>query len=137
MDTVTNKAVVIGVAIFITIAITSGIIYTIGLIRDIYKEVYETDTSISNRFSEFDAFDDSTKKGIEVINAINKYKTDNKVTVYISGYSTHNATTEEIDQSQWRVNYSGGGYHIIYLYKDYTSELKLNSDGTVKITFGG
>ena len=54
MENSANKAIMIGVGIFVTVAITSGILF-------------------SSRFSEYDAFDGTTVTGVDVINAINKY----------------------------------------------------------------
>ena len=73
MDEISNKAISIGVAIFITIAITSGVFYVINQIKNIYGQVYNTDVSIQSSFSEFDAYDNTQKTGIDVLNAIKKY----------------------------------------------------------------
>lgn len=74
MENSTSKAIMIGVGIFVTVAITSGILFSINQMKDIYSKVYETDTSITSRFSEYDAFDGTTVTGVDVINAISKYK---------------------------------------------------------------
>lgn len=73
MENSTNKAIVIAVGIFVTVAITSGILFSINEMKNIYSQVYETDTSITSRFSEFDAFDGTIVTGVDVINAKNKY----------------------------------------------------------------
>ncbi len=90
MSSITNKALVIAVGIFVTIAITSGILLTISKMRDIYQDVYQTDISLSNKFSEFDQYDGTEKTGLEVANTLNKYRdgnyySDYTVTVEING----------------------------------------------------
>lgn len=83
MDEISNKAISIGVAIFITIAIVSGVFYVINQMKVIYGQVYETDISIQSRFSEFDGYENTEKSGIEVLNAIKKYLNNSFVKVYI------------------------------------------------------
>ena len=104
MDFMANKAIMIAVSIFITLAIASGVLMIINNIQLIYGQVYETDTSITNQFSEFDKFDNSDLLGIDIENAIRKYQ-GNKL-VIINGpkeieekdYSTiYHTTLEEKD----------------------------------------
>lgn len=125
-----NKAIVIGVAIFITISITSGIMYTISKIRDIYKEVYETDTAISNRFSEFDAYDNSTKTGLEVINTVNKYKGNSNVKTFFRGTEVNSASID-INNFKGKVDQR----FDIYFNEEYNSKLTINNDDTIIINF--
>ena len=47
MDSITNKALIIAVGIFITISITSGILFVINAMRDVYQDVYQTDISLT------------------------------------------------------------------------------------------
>lgn len=83
MENSTNKAIVIAVGIFVTVAITSGILFSINEMKNIYSQVYETDTSITSRFSEFDAFDGTVVTGVDVINAVKKYGNKVKFNGYI------------------------------------------------------
>ena len=76
MESVTNKALVIAVGIFITIAITSGILFVISAMKDVYEDVYETDISLTSKFSEFDKFDNTEVTGLDIANALNKYSQD-------------------------------------------------------------
>ncbi len=83
MDSSANKALTIGVALFVTIIVTSGVFLTLNQMKDVYSEVYETDISIQSRFGEYEAFDNTSKTGIEVVNAINKYVNNYLVTIKI------------------------------------------------------
>ncbi len=81
MESSANKALTIGVAVFITIMITSAILFILGRMQDVYSKVYETDISIQNQFDEFDSFDNTTKTGIETLNAIKEYINNPYVTI--------------------------------------------------------
>lgn len=85
MDNSANKALTIGVAVFITIMITSTILFILGRMQEVYSRVYETDISIQNQFDEYDAFDSTTKTGIEVYNAVKKYVGNQFVTITFKG----------------------------------------------------
>ena len=85
MDNSANKALTIGVAVFITIMITSAILFILGRMQEVYSRVYETDISIQNPFDEYDAFDSTTKTGIEVYNAVKKYVGNQFVTITFKG----------------------------------------------------
>ncbi len=75
MDFLSNKAIMIGVSLFITIAITSGVLLSVGQIKNIYKEVYETNTNID--FDEFEKYDNGEFLGIDVKNTVRKYTGSN------------------------------------------------------------
>ena len=85
MDNSANKALTIGVAVFITLMITSAILFILGRMQEVYSRVYETDISIQNQFDEYDAFDSTTKTGIEVYNAVKKYVGNQFVTITFKG----------------------------------------------------
>ena len=130
MDNVTNKAIIIAVGIFVTITITSGILFIINEMRNIYSDVYKTDISINSRFSEFDAYDETEKTGLEVTNTFCKYKNDPKVIVQLStnppGY------TGVGDLGDWLTNkddrLEDGFYSLIY-----KSSLVINDDSVTII----
>ena len=83
MNVVTNKAIVIAIRIFVTIAITSAILISIDLMRQVYSDVYETDTNISSGFQEFDEYDGTQKTGLDLINTLNKYYNNSNVRVTV------------------------------------------------------
>lgn len=151
MDEITNKALTIGVAIFITIAITSGLLIVIDQIKNIYGQVYRTDISLQSSFSEFDAYDNIEKTGIEIINAIKKYKDNPAVIVQLSNtsgiYATYSGASD-VKKNNWGkyteyVNYVQTGDEAglksfltqIGTYK-YTSSISVdNATGRMIITF--
>ena len=57
MEEMSNKALIIAVSLIVTMTIASGILYTINQVRQLYKQVYETNTSIQSSFDEFSAYD--------------------------------------------------------------------------------
>lgn len=95
-----NKAITIAAAIFVTIVITSGIFFSLGQIQKIYKHVYETHNSITGEFNEFDAYENTKKTSVEVLNALKKYRSNTRVVVSVSGASGAGA----IDKMQAEVN---------------------------------
>ena len=111
MENSTSKAIMIGVGIFVTVAITSGILFSINQMKDIYSKVYETDTSMTSRFSEYDAFDNTIVTGVDVINAINKYKLESEGgKVILSGISTE--ASENFYSSTFKASITGEGDNI-------------------------
>ena len=125
MDSSANKALTIATAVFVTIIITSGVLFSISQMKNIYEQVYETDISIQNRFSEYEAYDGTTKTGIDVINAAKKYRDSNLVEVYVR-YDRINTTTQ-INRLDSKLGTKPGEYL-------YTSTVE-NLDGKIKITF--
>lgn len=128
MDEISNKALMIGVALFVTIIITSGVLYTLGEMKEIYSKVYETNISLQDMFSEYDEYDNTKKTGIDVLNTVKKYKDDNLVEIYIGStfvdklnyINTNN--TQEIHQDIGK--------------KVYNSNVNVNQDtGVVTIIF--
>lgn len=87
MDEISNKALLIGVGLFVTIIITSGVLYTLGEMKEIYSQVYETNISLQDMFSEFDEYDNTLKTGIDILNTAKKYKDNNLVQIFINNQS--------------------------------------------------
>ena len=125
MDSSANKALTIATAVFATIIITSGVLFSISQMKNIYEQVYETDISIQNRFSEYEAYDGTIKTGIDVINAAKKYRDSNLVEVYVR-YDRINTTTQ-INRLDSKLGTTPGED----LYKSTVEDL----DGKIKITF--
>lgn len=123
MENSTSKAIMIGVGIFVTVAITSGILFSINQMKDIYSKVYETDTSITSRFSEYDAFDGTTVTGVDVINAISKYKD------LVSVNTSIPVRTEYINDKKFEE-----AMNDFYTYK-FSSELVINQEKVTGIKF--
>ncbi len=90
MDAISNKAIMIGVSILITIAITSSILIIIGQVKSIYGDVYKTDISIQSGFNEFDAYNNTKKTGVDLLNAVRKYKDAPLVKIYYNGAERNN-----------------------------------------------
>lgn len=85
MDNATNKMVMIGVGIFITIIITSGVLAIVSQIKNIYADVYHLDTNLGSKFDEFTRYDDTEKTGLDMINTANQYYENPLVIVEYSG----------------------------------------------------
>ena len=84
MDDITTRTIVIGVNIFVTIAIVSIIIVMFFQMQDIYKVVSSTDTSIYNRFDDiYSKYNGKTVTGVGLLNALKSYETNTEMTVKI------------------------------------------------------
>ncbi len=90
MDYLSNKALLIGVALLVTMSIASAVLFTINQVVRIYGDVYNTDTSIQNKFGEFDMYDDVDKTAIDLLNTAKKYKDSNTVYVVSGGTNITN-----------------------------------------------
>ena len=77
MDSAMNKAITVGVGIFITLIIVTGVFAVITQINNIYAQVYNLDTNLNSRFDEFTKYDNADKTGVDMINAANKFYNEN------------------------------------------------------------
>lgn len=126
MNVVTNKAIVIAIGIFITVAITSAILITIDQMREVYSDVYETDITISSGFQEFDQYDGTEKTGLDLLNALNKYFNNSSVKINVGSDTNVNNRTQD---------YINNNYDIQDRYTwVYDCTIKQNNDVTT-ITF--
>lgn len=81
MEYSTNRALLIGVSVFITLSITSAILVIIGQVKDVYKYVYNTNISLKDRFNEFDMYNGTVMTGLDMYNTVKKYKSNANVDV--------------------------------------------------------
>jgi hypothetical protein len=81
MEQMSNKALIIAVSLIVTMTIASSILYTINQVKQLYKQVYETNTSIQSSFDEFSAYDGGVKTYLDFENTIRKYCTSDYVFV--------------------------------------------------------
>lgn len=91
MDTMSNKAIYIAVGLLVTMIITTGIIFTVTQIKDIYKQVNETDITLLKGFDEYDKYSNTICSGIDVLNAANKYIGSPLVSVKMNGNQINTA----------------------------------------------
>ena len=91
MGDAANQAISLGVGIFVTLLIASGVIFIFSQMQDVYSEVSATDTNIAAQFGEYAMYDNTTVTGLEVVNCANKYYDDNMVVVSYMGRDVNNA----------------------------------------------
>lgn len=121
MNETTNRALMIGVAIFVTLSITSAIFVTINQIKGIYKYVYNTDISLKGKFSEFQAYEGGHFTGLDVINTVKKYRGNQLVKVNYGNLSS--SVTITLDSNDMASNIPSFSYSA-----KYKSDLKTVSD---------
>ncbi len=81
MGEAANKAIMIGVGLFVTLMIVSGIMFIFSQMKDVYRQIGTTDTTIGNRFGEYASYDNTRVTGLDVINCANKYYNENLVVI--------------------------------------------------------
>lgn len=116
MDSAMNKALTVGVGIFITLIIVTGVFAVITQINNIYAQVYNLDTNLNSRFDEFTKYDNADKTGVDMINAANKFYNENLVIVEYNGRKLNDdAGLEylEVELSRDRITYDMRLYSTI------------------------
>lgn len=88
MDYMSNKALVIAVSLIVTMMIASAVLYSVNQIINVYKQVYETDTSIKSAIDEFDEYDGTVKTKLDLLNTAKKYMDNGSVIVTTSSFSS-------------------------------------------------
>lgn len=76
-----NRAIMIAVGLFVTVIIISGIMFIFSQMQEIYKNVDDTDTSITSKFGKYASYDNTTITGLDMLNCANKYYSNNLVIV--------------------------------------------------------
>lgn len=117
MDDSATKAIQIAVGVFITIIITTGVIYVINNIKDVYGGVYKTNVGLQDEFYEFDEYENTEKTGIDLLNTVKKYLDSNIVKVHLN-----------TDNNNDYINRRDSTY-----YQNYLS--KRNEEGTTANSF--
>ncbi|MCX8075309.1 MAG: hypothetical protein N2749_06985 [Clostridia bacterium] len=134
MDYFGNKAIFIGVGVIITLTLTSGIMYTINQVKDIYKGIYGTDVSITKNFNEFDMYNGTQLTGLDLYNTAKKYSKDSTVTVMVTYYSTFQVdTTAAIGNME--NSFANNGSIEPYKYEKLFKVSYVQNNGITTITF--
>lgn len=92
MDLMSNKAIVIAVGIFVTLMIASGVLMVMDSIRVVYQDVYSTNISLSSQFNEYDAYDNTKKTKLDILNTAKKYRENAAVVVKLNETVINNQT---------------------------------------------
>lgn len=139
MEYMSNKALVIAVSLIISMSIASAVILVINQVMTVYKQVYETDTSIKSGFDEFDSYDNTTKTALEVLSTIKKYKDNSLVEIIVAGQGNNkDAIQSYIENSIINGNNKPVDVANIDSVKasaEYSSKLERMDGNKIKITF--
>lgn len=131
MGDAANQAISLGVGIFVTLLIASGVIFIFSQMQDVYSEVSATDTNIAAQFGEYAMYDNTTVTGLEVVNCANKYYNENLVVIM---YNNVEVNTQ--DGLTYLDNQYNNGF---LLYEDLFNSIveEVEYDGLIKtrITF--
>lgn len=139
MEYMSNKALVIAVSLIISMSIASAVILVINQVMTVYKQVYETDTSIKSGFDEFDSYDNTTKTALEVLSTVKKYKDNSLVEIIVAGQGNNkdaiqsyiensiiNGTNKPVDVAN---------IDSVKASAEYSSKLERMDGNKIKITF--
>lgn len=130
MSFVTNKAFVIAVGIFVTVAISTGIIVVFSNVNVIYGNIDKLDVSLSSKFNKFDMYNNTELTGLDMINTARKYANDKSVKVINGTTGEQINITEKIENLRSKVE-----FHSKYLVKLTLEEEIGNNQGVNIITF--
>lgn len=138
MEFTLQKAILIGVGIMVALVIVSAVMFVYNQIIDIYTTVEKVDVRIVNIDNEFARYDSNEVRGVEVLNAIKKYK-NNKgnmtITFNISGSGSRIILDKNNDWNTY-IEYFNGGNPSYVTALSYTYIAKYtNNQGNIKIDF--
>ena len=131
MGDAANQAISLGVGIFVTLLIASGVIFIFSQMQDVYSEVSATDTNIAAQFGEYAMYDNTTVTGLEVVNCANKYYNENFVVVNYMGRDVNNA--EGIQYLEQQLN--SGFLTYDQKYSSIAEEVEYDGLMKTRITF--
>lgn len=80
-----NRAIMLGVGMFITIIIASSIFSLFSQAKSVFSQVGKTNTDIMKGFGEYPMYNNTQLTGLDVINCANKYYEDNSIIVVYDG----------------------------------------------------
>lgn len=125
-----NKAIMIGVGLFVTVIIISGIMFVFSQMQEIYKHVDDTDTSITSKFGKYASYDNTTITGLDMINCANKYYNNNEVVVVYRNLQLNTQEGIEYLNSE----YENGNIMYEYTYSSTVEEIEVDGMYKTQIT---
>lgn len=139
MEYMSNKALVIAVSLIISMSIASAVILVINQVMTVYKQVYETDTSIKSGFDEFDSYDNTTKTALEVLSAVKKYKDNSLVEIIVAGQGNNKDAIQSYIENSIKQNENEPidveNIDSLKASAEYSSKLERMDGNKIKITF--
>lgn len=134
MDILSNKAVLIGAGLLITLVIMSSVILGISKIGEIYGITNKTEVDLAKEFaSEFDMYDSSVMNGLDLINTIKKYENNNRIIVEYPGKAdiqiiVNDTGAREVDVLKKKIKEANEDPTIVYTNKYETNYDVIVSD---------
>ena len=139
MEYMSNKALVIAVSLIISMSIASAVILVINQVMTVYKQVYETDTSIKSGFDEFDSYDNTTKTALEVLSTIKKYKDNSLVEIIVAGQGNNKDDIQSYIENSIKQNEKEPidveNIDSLKASAEYSSKLERMDGNKIRITF--
>ena len=139
MEYMSNKALVIAVSLIISMSIASAVILVINQVMTVYKQVYETDTSIKSGFDEFDSYDNTTQTALEVLSTIKKYKDNSLVEIIVAGQGNNKDAIQSYIENSIKQNEKEPidveNIDSLKASAEYSSKLERMDGNKIRITF--
>lgn len=139
MEYMSNKALVIAVSLIISMSIASAVILVINQVMTVYKQVYETDTSIKSGFDEFDSYDNTTKTALEVLSTVKKYMDNSLVEIIVAGQGNNKDAIQSYIENSIKQNENEPidveNIDSLKASAEYSSKLERMDGNKIKITF--
>ena len=82
MDILSNKAVLIGFGLLISIMIMTGVLVTVNQIKQIYGYVDKTDISVVKEFQDISStYNGADMNGVDLVNTLKRFEGNNLILV--------------------------------------------------------
>lgn len=125
MEWISSKAVYIGVGIFVTIAIVSGVIMSFTKVGEIYGQVQSLNISIKDELDNiYSKYSGAKLNGVDLLNVIKKYEQDDDIEVWYPERNEILKSSEYISHTKREVvilgEYMESGTNGFSYEKEYT-----------------
>lgn len=138
MDILSNKAVLIGFGVLISIIVMTGVLFSINQIKEIYGYVDETDISVVKEFEDiFTEYNGAEMNGVDLVNTIKRFEGNTLVSVTYIGQGEINVTRGTTREAVYVNNIMKEGKSSSFRYeKKYNIIVKyLDNNQNMQITF--
>ncbi len=142
MDILSNKAVLIGFGVLITIIVMTGVLFAVNQIKEIYGYVDKNDISVVKEFEDiFNSYNGAKMNGVDLVNTIRRFEGSLVVSVTYPESQTAKTLASNGNPSKREATYINDimkeGTNALYRYeKEYNVRVEyLDNNQKMKIIF--
>lgn len=115
MDYITSRVFVIGVGIFMTLAIVTGVILVLSQVNEVYNAVENTNTSIIAEYDNiYSQYGESTLNTVGLLNTLRKYEEESDIHVLATFNNSEEATAQSITDVEQKIQNGTIGYETLF-----------------------